>query len=810
MRHDDVAARSAEVAASRPRTVAPETLDCAPMSAARAFTAPILALAALLGACGHRETPHGESDSAALARNVARAGVVEVVAEEAVVRAEVERIVRRNGRAGDLVLRVAHGAGDPALPRIVVGSHSSLAARTAAERAGWRPSAEDRVRRFWIGPFLFAQATDVVVATFEDRERPGVLSTLVFGNEALPVASLLFDLAPPDRPGVEIWRDGLVSLRGPLARDGGIDFVRLERVAIARTRLLADALDLPANAFGVRGVRATSVLEDDARRYLARSARAREVVGSWALQDGGFPLVDLVLVARGEDLLAFGDVDDLFHVDPVRRRAVAFCAPDLDDGGAAPALATLLEALGPPSEPWMAHAAALDASWTSFGRGLDDVLAEIGAPARAMDLAFLASADADGRVSPFVLGPLRASVWRCLRETVGGARLRALWRGEQPLVVDAAFTSAWRVWCTGRIGDRGARVEAQRVARRAQILAGPTWRGLGIEESGDPALARLGSAASEATFELARTLGADAASVHASGEDVPGRPRSFGRDPSRALTLAEGDVRVFFALRAARERELRPALVLHVLASGSGALSGSWTRRDAEDWQSFFARYAAYVEHAGRLCDLAGCELFVLGAGIPAVAYETGGGRRAEPRELEWRRAGWERVIGAARGAFGGALAYAASSAREIEGVAFWPSLDLVGLDLCPTLDYVPWDPAVDSAALLRGLAGRELADAAAAAARFERGLVVVQAGVTADDRFAAAAPGTAPAVGSRERALAALSDSLRAPDVRERLRGVFVWRLGADPRDQGASPRDFVLSDDASRAAARALLAAL
>lgn len=779
------------------------------MSAARALAGSILALAASLAACGRRDAPHGEGERASLARNVARAGVVEVVAEEAVVRAEVERVVRRNGRAGDLALRVAHGGGDPSLPRIVVGSHASLAARSAAERAGWRPSAEDGVRRFWIGPYLFAQATDVVVATFEDRERPGRLSTLVFGNDALPVASLLFDLAPSDRPGIEVWRDGLVSLRGPLARDGAVDSVRLERAGIERTKLFASALDLPANSFGLRGARAADVSEDTALDYLARAARAREVAGAWALQEGGFPIVDLVLVARGEDLLAFDDLDDLFHVDPVRRRAIALCAPKLDDGGAAPALATLLEVLGPPSEPWMAHAAALDASWTSFGRALDVVLGEIRALERADDLADLVRA-ADGRVSPFVLGPLRASVWRCVRETSGAARARALWRGDEVLVVDAAFTATWRAWLASRIGDPRPHVEAKRAARRSQVLAGPEWRGFGIEESGDPALEPLGSRACEATFDLARTLGADAVSVHVSAVDVPNRPRAFGRDPSRSLGLVEGDVRAFLALRAARERGLRTSLVLHVLASGSGALSGSWTRRDADEWAGFFARYAAFVEHAGRLCDLAGSELFVLGAGIPSVAFETGGGRRAEPRELEWRREGWTRVIAAARGAFGGALAYAASSASEVEGVAFWPSLDLVGLDLCPALDHVRWDPTVDASSALRSLASGELERAARVAARHERGLVVVQAGATSDDPFSTLAPGMPPPAGARVRGLGALADALRAPVVRERLRGVFVWRLGTDPRDPGASARDFVLADEASRAAASALLAAL
>jgi hypothetical protein len=127
------------------------------------------------------------------------------------------------------------------------------------------------------------------------------------------------------------------------------------------------------------------------------------------------------------------------------------------------------------------------------------------------------------------------------------------------------------------------------------------------------------------------------------------------------------DAAVSQAIRELREAGLKVMLKPHV-----DVLDGSWrgTIRPADE-AAWFASYAEFVVRYARLAQASGAEMFCVGSELASLSDA----RRAAP---------WAGVIAAVRSAYGGRLSYAANAVGagdEFTSVAFWPQLDVAGLD---------------------------------------------------------------------------------------------------------------------------------
>ena len=93
------------------------------------------------------------------------------------------------------------------------------------------------------------------------------------------------------------------------------------------------------------------------------------------------------------------------------------------------------------------------------------------------------------------------------------------------------------------------------------------------------------------------------------------------------------------------------------------------------DWATWFASYTSFIGHYATLAAATDCEQFSVGCELNAtVAHE----------------AAWRQVIADVRTAYHGSLTYAANlytdSPTNPHNVQFWDALDLIGLDMYPTL----------------------------------------------------------------------------------------------------------------------------
>jgi len=740
-------------------------------------------LTLFVAGCDGRQ-PVDVGGAAALARNLTRVRVVEVhVEDESAVEPLRRLAARERQRTGRDVRVLVRDPGDPDAARIVVGTPRSGVASTLAVRAGvdffgHAPTG------FRVGDLAHEALEDAVRATIEDPERPGLPVTVWIGNDLSLLVPQIEDLAPRARPWITTWRLGDPALTGPLALRGGLVAGETLRVGVARLALRGSGGSGPSTVEteGLHVEVAGGIAPDAATAAIDAAVRARSSALAWA--DAPAEPVALRLLSAVEDLRLGGEASSLGRWNRARPAAEMLIVGGVTDGGAAVARATLRSALGPAVVPWIEEGASISAAESWWGREMEAWLARLSIAEALPSAAQCVDTRWDGVISPHVLGPVRSALFDYLLVSRGADHVRAVWEGTAVLDVDHELEESFAAVLQKRAGHRVGDVEEEAARRHDELSNAPPSGGIGlVETSADP---RVGYGSRRAHQALAgiRARGAQGVAITAAFLDATG---PNGPMPAWApLGPVEGDVALFSTCAGARQLGLSVALQPSLLASASGTYAGSWTRIDAQDWADFFERQARAIQHAALLANLAGADWLTVSSGLRAVSSAVSEDRRSRPEETQWKQDGWQRVIGAARGAFAGLLTYGAVDVEEARNCAFWPDLDAIGFELHPRVEPGSPNPRYEVEQRMR-LALGALAELAAQ----HRRPVVLTA-----TSFAPFLGGASTAVGRGEWTVAQL---LILTSVLESgpcpVHGVWLWRVGTDPSDPGLNPRDPLLS---------------
>lgn len=180
---------------------------------------------------------------------------------------------------------------------------------------------------------------------------------------------------------------------------------------------------------------------------------------------------------------------------------------------------------------------------------------------------------------------------------------------------------------------------------------------------------------------------------------------------SNQMTRTAGtvsDAGVERAVRLAHQRQLKVLLKPHVDLPVPG--QDSRNNIVPEDRTAWFAAYTGFITHYAAMAERLGVEQFAVGTELSSISDDRGR---------------WLPVIGAVRDVYDGVVLYAAG--RDYQTVAFWDTLDLIGIDAYLSLGPVPtrdvqalqrsWQPAVQQLQAM--------------SARYGLGVVFTEAGYT-------------------------------------------------------------------------------
>ena len=767
-----------------------------------------LALGLALAACGRVESA-GEGGGAALLRNLQRARGVEISpqggADPAACAELAERIARERGSACRVL---APGeAGDPRCARIAIGGPRSPALVALVESLGAGVGRGGDRPQFTIHGRAFAGSSDVLAAVVEDPERPGLPLTFLYANQPETLRSEYARLEPCWKPWLRVYRAGDLALEGPLAGTAGGSLVDVDGV---RARELAGYVRWPARADGLQGRASRDVEPAQRDAYLDAVARARREAARWLGPKEDLRPLRLVLHGRVEGFAACATSAGLSSWNAGKNEIHALVVRDVPtDGGRAAARLLAEECLGPPSEVWLGDGAAVLGAGSWWGRGLEEWTAELRLGGLSPSVASLVDPRAAETNSPHAILPLRAALFRYLLESRGEAGVRGLWTGASRLAVDAELEKAFLAWLDDAAVAHRPAVEARRAGRRGALLGGAFLSGVGVEEPGRSPSRGFGSTAFLESLAQARAIGANAAALSCfavAEPDPPAIPDLAG--DAHAIEPIGGDAAVLAGLRQARASGMRTLLQPHLLTAPAGTLAGRGPQGQETSWKKFFDAYERFAVHAGLLAELAGADGLVLGGDLPEStgARDPGAGAQV----TAWKRAGWGRVLGAARGSFSGAITWASGSIGEAKDLLFWSGLDAVACDLPPPLDGrpIPFDsrPGLEIERRVGGMIG----ELEAFARELGKPLLLTGVGFRAGgpspgERLDAAYAGD-PGLQAFE--LDAVERALRAPRQGTVLRGLFLWRWSSDPADAGVDGRDRLLRPGRAREAAARLIA--
>lgn len=540
-------------------------------------------------------------DSAALAGSWAEAPGIELVVSDGWSAPALPGLVR--GEAGVRVL-----LGTPDDPRI-----APLMERLPVEKL---PDERARAGRLVVEDTELLWRETVVVASLADPERPGSPMLLaVSRHEARAAEALRRSLLAP-----EPWRPRMrVFERGDLLLE-----VLLTPAGRPRRETMDRRASVPAGESyeGPDGWLWFPPLGQAETRARSAQLRAALVGLEWA---GIEPPEGLrIIMAPTTDRLGLlGPAMRGARYDVVERR-LTWGLPE--DGPVVLAEGLLRSHLGAPATGWWLGAAALEAALPGDllllacglargeeGPALEDVLS-----------------DSTSTLSPLALEPVRALVWRLLREANGPEGSRAIWGGAQyespdPGAFEAALERARELAAVEGL-DGG---DAEEPSGRSASFAGAQ-----VELPLDPQRGPGSRAAFDALVR-ARELGATLAMIR-----VHVVMPAAGRPPR----VLQGEAGIRWAVQHARALDLGTALLIDVLASPTGPADGERVLTNRAEWAAHFDGMDAAVEHAALLAELCGADHLVLSAGSPEAlrsTIEDGLGDMAletrEERAVRWR-----------------------------------------------------------------------------------------------------------------------------------------------------------------------------
>jgi len=747
-----------------------------------------LALPASSCGGGDSASAAANPDAWTLFRGLTAASTVELICPEAELLAAARHSIERTqSRSDQRLVIVEPDRSDPELPRMVIGTLADPYVSALAVRAGVAMSDGSALI---VGGAQMRRPEDVLVATVADPERAGLPLTLFLGNSPRGVSNELDVLVPHWRIGVLALRGGLPFRAVPLHPDGSPDWSGVvDFTAVRRDRDGAEYVEPPPRVIDGRVVLRLAEGVDAARAqaYGDLAAAASRAVQT-AFGAGG-PRVNLRVVASVEDAIARDAMRDLSRVlrtDPPG--AVALLAPDMPhDGGACAARATALASLGPTHVDWMLDGVGTAYADNWWGRPREAWSAYLVTAGLARTAAELVAPDADARISPHVLGPLRGELFELLVASRGAEAVAELWRGGTRLACDDALEREFAAHLTA-VGERHASaLDRARIARR-DAAASKRWRGgVHVAPAGGDLDLVFGSSALKESLAGAARAGAGCAAFTPFVFLEPRAPRFAGMPPRPLPDGSPGDLALAHALRTARAAGLHTMLAPELQLTSTGTWFDAGALGGRDQVEEAFARATQALEHYGLLAELCGVDVLCLSSErIVMSATRSDSGDVVDPRAA-MLRAGWKALIARVRAAFAGGLTYAAGPSYELERIEFWDDLDLIGINLFRDVaNPVGGSSTAAAARKLESLVSR----AASFAALHGRPLLIVQSGYPSNAE-AAAQPllaSGAPDVAQQAALFEVLADVIAKAREDGELAGFFLWRWDPDPAAGGVS----------------------
>lgn len=655
-------------------------------------------------------------------------------------------------------------------PRIVVGASGAPEIAPLLQRLGFEWDGDALL----LGSAVMAGRGLVLDLCVADPTRPGFPLQLLLAADPEQLAERIEDLTPRARPGLVLSHKRLPPRRFDTAgRPLGPEALELERAPFELIES-TDALALLAQP-DVDPARLERY-ETDSRSALAR-------VLEWTGAATGERL-ELLAVASVDRLRAHTDRAELTAAEGPRSRRVVLLAPGVpDDRGLAAARWAVAWGVEP-ADDWWLDGLAVDAVGQWWGRALVSWGGHLRRAGLMPSPAEIVDPRSVDRLSQHVLAPARGLLSRFLRSTRGEAWTRLV-RGEEELVCDDDLRLAFEAWLGGEAfaADAQARARAWD-ERRGRLLALPFQTGVAIDSN-----ARLGGGFDDRRLEAslvgAVQLGADAVSITSDFAEVAPEATHFGGRLPAGRTSLEGDATLAQAVACARRAGARVVVLQpHLLLSESAGHSAWLRRATLEHWEEFFTAFAPMLTHYALLAELLEVDLLCVGTNLSTS--NKAGGLDPETREHHDRR--WGELLALARGAYGGALTYAAGGADEAEGWAHWEPLDYLGVSLFPR--FATLNEAPPPTPRLRHQWGAQLDRLGALAAQVDRPLLLVEVGLRSTERAGTETTiGSGAADGAEQArlwgAFAAALDERRA--AANAPAGVYLWKWPARPGEDEA-----------------------
>jgi hypothetical protein len=392
------------------------------------------------------------------------------------------------------------------------------------------------------------------------------------------------------------------------------------------------------------------------------------------------------------------------------RRAVHHLTPPGGKTGIADprgdALLLLRLAWGPPGSERLAEAVARWVAGDFHGHPLPAYAARVAREEEPYALREVLSPSQDRsapQLSPLVIDALGGAWVEWMRQARGAAVVREIWSAPD----GSAWTgleSGWRTWLAG--------LPLPSSPKRRTAAALPFQRGITLAHEGFRTNEGYGSDAALAQLARLKKLGANSVTLV---------PYGFTRAPEetgvRWLGTDESDDRVARTIQEARRLGLTTVLKPQLWARDRW--TGDVAFADEAAFRRWMAAYRRFVLHYARLAELERADLFVIGT-------ELGG--------LTVHEADWRALIRDVRRVYAGPLTYASNWGKELESLAFWDALDILGVNFNYPLAAPGEEPRAGSprmkelAAKMEGLSRRhrkpvlftEVGFAASAAAAVE------------------------------------------------------------------------------------------
>ena len=568
-------------------------------------------------------------------------------------------------------------------PRRVVGRPGDPECLALLARLPLQESAAEARLRLFDRTYLWRECA--LVATLADPRAEGDRVTLVTSPTPERVDELLARGLGPERPGLRLYLRGELELEARLGPRGDLrDGEVIDHGARRGWPGLAERA--PAR----RGWRVQGLEELAPELVEAILGALESTVERLAWAGVERPRVLDVVVADAADALR----DDRpaqaggRYAASDRRWVVAGDPALASDGARVVARELLVQALGPPRTPWLADAAALEASGSCFGVELERWCAHLARGGAGSLEELLARGEGPpSERSPLVLQPLRAWLWRLVRISLGEEELIVSWRAG---IHAQRVAPLWRAEIERLAALRD---DDPRAARPPAIAGGGAIVDLPID-----AVRGIGTRSARRALERAARAGARLVVLRA--HLAPPAPEGWTEEwpADGGIRTREGDAALLWGMRQARALGLAVALAPEVLSSASGVRDGERVLTRPEEWDAYFRWTEAALEHAALLAELGGAQLLSLGGGIPEAARSS-----AEPdldeRTLGLRRARaerWGAIATRTRARFRGALTFRAESSGHARQIAFRDELDLLWIPFLPELGLArPW-PADD------------------------------------------------------------------------------------------------------------------